>query len=359
METIEFTRKSFYQLVWSKSISVISKNYRISTSDVRKICKHYNIPLPTNGHWQKIKYNKAIIRIDLPEDEKVVQKKIELVKRNEGDKDISFFISPFNKRVYEIIKDSTYSFNVPLILKNPHPLILKTKKGLEDLDKLTKTNYEIERKVFNEILPIHTDLKLRNRALRIMNVIVSYIYKHNHSIVFEYGNCCVEMFGQKTEFYLRQKYNRIRTTDEKGWSNQSFIKTNNLEFRAGPSFRYKSWIDKKNKKLEEYIPNIIVWIEQDCRYWHDLRKEQAEQERRNEIERLKEEERLLLIKKTEERIQNLIIDSEKWSKATILRDYINAVIEKDKSNNTFDEQKKAWVKWAADIANSIDPLSSN
>ncbi|WP_218599205.1 hypothetical protein [Polaribacter sp. NJDZ03] len=359
MKTIEFTRKLFYNLVWSKSISAISKNYRISTSDVRKICKHFNIPLPLNGHWQKIKYNKAIIIIDLPENEKVVQEKIKLVKRNEGEKDIPFLTSPFNKRVFELKNNLTYSFNVPLTLKNPHPLILKAKKGLEDLDKLTKSNYEIERKVFNEILPIHTDLKLRNRALRIMNVIVSYIYKQNHSIVFEYGNCCVEMFGQKTEFYLRQKYNRIRTTDEKGWSNQSFIKTSNLEFRAGPSFNHKSWIDKENKKLEEYIPNIIAWIEQDCKYWHDLRKKQAEQERINEIERLKEEERLLLIKKEEVRIQNLIIHSEKWKKATILRNYINAAIEKDKSNNTFDEQKKAWVKWATDIANSIDPLTSN
>jgi hypothetical protein len=167
------------------------------------------------------------------------------------------------------------------------------------------------------------------------------------------------MFGQRTEFDLRQKYNRIRTTDERGWSNQTFVKSNNLEFRAGPSFSQKNWIDKKNKKLEEYIPNIIAWIEQNCKYWHDLRKKQAEQERINEIERLKEEERLLLIKKAEERIRNLIIDSEKWSKATILRDYINASIENDKLNNTFDEQKEDWVVWATDIANSIDPLISN
>jgi hypothetical protein len=244
-------------------------------------------------------------------------------------------------------------------LKNLHPLILKTKKGLENLNKLTKSNSDTEREVFNEIIHIHTDLKLRNRALRIMNVIVSYIYKQNHSIVFEYGRCYVEMFGQKTEFYLRQKYNRIRTRDEKGWSNQTFVKSNNLEFRAGPSFRQKNWIDKKNKKLEEYIPNIIAWIEQNCKYWHDLRKEQAEQERINKIERLEEEERLLLIKEEEERIQNLIIDSERWSKASLLRGYINASIENDKSNNTFNEQKEAWVKWATDIANSIDPLTSN
>jgi hypothetical protein len=94
MGSIAFTRKSFYELVWSKSISVISKNYRISTSDVRKICKHHNIPLPLNGHWQKIKYNKAIILIDLPESEKKVQEKIALVKRNKGDKDIPLLTSP-------------------------------------------------------------------------------------------------------------------------------------------------------------------------------------------------------------------------------------------------------------------------
>lgn len=158
--------------------------------------------------------------------------------------------SPFHKRIYELKNDPTFSFNVPLKLKNPHPLILKTKKGLESLDKLIKSNYETERKIYNEILHIHTDLKLRNRALRIMNVIISYIFKQNHSIVFEYGNCYVEMFGQKTEFYLRQKYNRIRNTNERGWSNQSFVKSNKLEFRAGPSYRHKSWIDKENKNLK-------------------------------------------------------------------------------------------------------------
>ncbi|PNW27816.1 hypothetical protein [Formosa algae] len=248
METTEYTRESFYNLVWSNSISAISKNYRISTSEVRKICKHYNIPLPTNGHWQKVKYNKDIIIIDLPESEIVIQEKIELVKRNEGDKEIPFLTSPFPKKVFELKNDSTFNFNGTLKLKNPHPLILKTKKGLEDLDKLTNSNYDTERNVFNSIIHIHTDLKLRNRALRIMNVIVSYIYKQNHSIIFEYGNCYVEMFGQRTEFDLRQKYNRIRTTDEKGFINQTFVKSNSLEFRAGPSYRHKSWIDKENKK---------------------------------------------------------------------------------------------------------------
>ena len=43
------------------------------------------------------------------------------------------------------------------------------------------------------------------------------------------------------------------------------------------------------------------------------------------------------MKKEGKRIHNLIVDIEKRRKATILRDYINAVIENNKSNKTFDE----------------------
>ncbi|WP_298310145.1 hypothetical protein [uncultured Aquimarina sp.] len=351
-----FTRKALYKLIWSKSTTAISKEYRISTTDLRKLCKHNKIPLPLNGHWQKIKHNKPTIVIDLPMIDDNDLEEIKLVKRNKGDEDIPFLTSPFHIKVYELKNDKSFNIEVPSKLKKPHPLIIKTKKKLDDFDKILKPDFHIQRELFKDILPIHTDIKLRNRALRIMNTIISVLYKKEATVVYRNTECLVEMFGQRTEINLRQKVNRVRSKNEQGYGNENWVKSEKLEFQAGPSYKRKNWIDGKNKKLEDCIAEIIVWIEQDCKYWHDLRKKQAEEERLLEIERAKENEKLRLIQLEKDRFTELVLDSEKWHKVTILRTYIRAVEKNAKKNNGLDDKKKEWLKWAKSKADSIDPL---
>src|SRR5690606_30540807 len=97
--------------------------------------------------------------------------------------------------------------------------------------------------------------------------------------------CHVEMFGQLAEINLRQKVYRIRDKDESGWGRESWEASDKLEFQAGPSFRQKNWIDNSKQKVEGRLPEIIAWIEKDCKFWHDLRKQQAEDEENREIQR--------------------------------------------------------------------------
>ena len=351
-----FTREFLYNIVWSKPTTEISKEYRISTNDVRKLCKYYNIPLPLQGHWQKIKHNKPSTVIHLPESDELIINAYRLVKRNEGDEDIPFLKSPFQKRVYEIKKDKTYNFIVPSTLKKPHPLILKTKNKLEEFDKLSKTEYHSQGELYNEILPIHTDKKMRSRALRIMNTIITNLYKKNYSVSFRNNSCFVEMFGQKTEINLRQKINRVREKDERGYGGNQWLKTDKLEFQAGPSYSRKNWIDGKNRKVEDVIPEILVWIEQNCQYWHDIRKKQAEEKRIQDIENEKESEKIRVIELESKRFETLISDSEKWHKAAKLRSYIKAVENKAKENNRLDLETKKWIEWARKKADRCDPL---
>lgn len=66
MEKITFTRKEIYNLVWSKSLLSLSKEYQISDNGLRKICKRLNIPLPPQGYWQKSSYFKERNKRKLP-----------------------------------------------------------------------------------------------------------------------------------------------------------------------------------------------------------------------------------------------------------------------------------------------------
>lgn len=59
-------RKQLYDLVWSKPVTHIAKEYGFSDNGIRKICKKHNIPLPKAGYWSKLKHNKKVVKEKLP-----------------------------------------------------------------------------------------------------------------------------------------------------------------------------------------------------------------------------------------------------------------------------------------------------
>jgi hypothetical protein len=67
MRKVTYTRKELYDLVWKEPLSRLAKKYKISDNGLRKICKRMNIPLPPNGHWQKVQYGYKVTPIKLPE----------------------------------------------------------------------------------------------------------------------------------------------------------------------------------------------------------------------------------------------------------------------------------------------------
>ena len=58
------TRKELYDLLCSIPLSTLAKKFEISDNGLRKICKRMNIPLPPNGHWQKVRYGKFMSRME-------------------------------------------------------------------------------------------------------------------------------------------------------------------------------------------------------------------------------------------------------------------------------------------------------
>lgn len=61
------TRKALYDLVWSEPMTTIAKRFQLSDVGLRKTCINHQIPLPTAGHWMKIKFKKKIKRAVLPQ----------------------------------------------------------------------------------------------------------------------------------------------------------------------------------------------------------------------------------------------------------------------------------------------------
>ncbi len=62
MDSIHFTRKELYDLVWKEPLLTLSKKYDISDVGLRKVCIRMKIPLPKAGHWQKLRHGKKVRR---------------------------------------------------------------------------------------------------------------------------------------------------------------------------------------------------------------------------------------------------------------------------------------------------------
>lgn len=61
-----FTREEFYELVWSKPMTHLAKDFRLSDVALHKICRKHDIPNPPLGLWAKHAAGHKVKRIPLP-----------------------------------------------------------------------------------------------------------------------------------------------------------------------------------------------------------------------------------------------------------------------------------------------------
>jgi hypothetical protein len=61
-----FTREEFYELVWTKPLTRLAKEFYMSDVALHKICRKHDIPNPPLGWWNKKEAGKAVKRTPLP-----------------------------------------------------------------------------------------------------------------------------------------------------------------------------------------------------------------------------------------------------------------------------------------------------
>ncbi|MFX0555630.1 hypothetical protein ACOCEA_02470 [Maribacter sp. CXY002] len=354
MDEKTFNRQELFELVWNEPLNKLAKKFNIEPQSLKDICTENNIPLPTLGFWSKVKFNKKVVKPTLPKI-KNEDPKINLDCKQH----IRKYRTDYHRRAFELEQRKDLNFKVPERISTYHSLIRASKKLLEKIDNSEKRLRYWEVANENDLLPIHTDLKHRDRALRFMDTLIKIVEAMGCKIIFYCNSAHVEMFGQKTEINLRQKVYRIRTKDESGWSRESWEKSDKLEFQAGPSFNQKKWIDNTKRNIEECLPEIIAWIEKDCKYWHDLRAQQAIEENK----RLLQEQKLEALKKAKEseqaKVNQLFSNAENWNKAQVAERYIRAMEKQAVLKNEMNSNTKDYISWAREVIKNLNPLSSN
>ena len=354
-ENIKISRQELYNLVWSKPMSKLALEYNISDNGLRKICEKFDIPLPLLGHWQKIQYNKKVKVIPLPKDFKG-DDSITLNERKEGHSKENEGISQFHKLLKEISSDNSLSFKVPDKLSNPDQFIIKAKEDLANKAKEKYGTYRGITTTSSGVISISVAPKNCSRALRIMDKIIKLLKQRGHNIIVNHNTTHVVIRGEEIKVRLREKLKRVTIPNPKySWDNSEYVPTGILSFKID-EYPEKEFNDTNNQTLEEQIPKILTKLELVS---EKIKRDNEEREIRHQ-EYIKQREIEEAIKKRHanevENFKRLLEDSERWKKATDLKNFITAIENKAIKENTLSEELSNWIKWANDKADWFDPL---
>lgn len=348
METITLTRKEFYDLVWKESLTALSNKYALTYDGLKKLCKKNNIPIPQNGYWSKLKFNKSVIIENLP----VIsaENSIELIIRKEDSK-ISYDQTPYTILIKQIESDTKAPLAVPDILNKPDILIKNT---IELHKRRKKEPYYRNENI--DTIRISVDEINYNRALLIMDSFIKLLRYRGHSFRRDRNNWGPHIVVKDVEFYFHLREVQKRIPPEKLYGSSTFIPTGILLIKIGESYKAIEWKDA-NVKLENQLVKIVAKIEllaekellwrEECRI-HAIQR--AEEDKiRKEFQARREKE----LSKT----KRLFSDAERFNKATIYRNFIKATEQNANTENKLTEELIDWIKWANDKADWFDPIT--
>lgn len=352
MTKITFTRKELYNLVWSKPMIKIANEYSISDNGLRKICRRMKIPLPQQGHWQKVEYGKKANKIILP-------------KKYDGDKSITLIerVGEYNtnkQSQFSILKSevealNTYSLVVPDKLSKPDKLIITARKSLlvnkpsmqHNQEGLVNTNR-------NEINIVVSPGSIR-RSLRFMDTLIKLLKKRGHKVVIgSDGVTYAVIRNEEIQIQLKEKLKRV-IIDNGSWKRQELHPTGKLAFRYG-WFNKREVVDGKSLFLEERLSFILAKLELKAKKEKELRLEREAYH--NKVE--EENKRKIFIQKQKndelEKFKNLFASAKLLHEANTIREYANTVRVKALKNNNLSKEVKKWLEWVEKKADWYDPL---
>lgn len=315
---------------------------------LRKLCIRHNIPIPKNGHWQKVRFGKIPPIVELP----ISQANDAVTIRMSDDpeaKSINYYINKLQK---EIEDQLGAELQVPKRLSKPHELITAT---YERIQAKAKRDYNSKiYKIYPKELDLAVSAKQLNRALIIFNTIIKLFMKRGPELIVEDRETKVIIFDQAIGLRIREK-NRIIKESNGHWPSQRYEPTGILYLSAKVSWSDKTWSEGK-QPLEVQLSRIIAYLEIKA---GELKIEND----KREIERI-EGERIKLQRKQFEALQDeelkkfklLLGDVDKWRKIKLLRKYINEFEAANKDEGSQNNGFMGYIEWARKKINWYDPL---
>lgn len=347
----ELTRKALYNLVWSKPLTRLAKEYAYSDNGLRKICKKHNIPLPKSGYWSKVKFNKKVKKEKLPKGDESI--KIELHIRKEGQESINHPNSE-SAKIKQEIENSELPLVVPDRLSKPDELVVKAKEDLKEKEPSIWGTSEGLLSTSSGIINLQVSKSNISRALRFMDAFIKLIKKRGHSIKVTDGTMVV-INGENLKIRIREFVKREEINDN-GWKRSGYRPTGELSFRLEDTYPEKMWRDGKNSQIETKLSTILATLELKAK---ENKERRIEREIRHRNWQEQEEIKKALQKKKDNELskfKELLSMATRWHKAEYLRNFIKELENNDLKLQFQNEVIEDAIQWAKEKADWYDPL---
>ena len=345
----QISRKELYDLVWSKPLLQLAKEFGLSDNGLRKICKKYDIPLPKMGYWQKVQFGKKVEKEKLGNSKNWTNIKITIRESEANDEE--HHLTKVARTLKEIEQACSNLLPVPKTLSKPHPLVKEAKINLDSKKKKTSwRNLPECIQTDRHLLSISVQKHNVPRALLIMDTFIKMAERRGHKIIIDHNGTKLIVNGEKFGIRFREKHTRQDVLNER-WPTTENVPNDKL------SIKYDYYIDKewadKGTLLEDQLPRIIAYFE--------IRsieiKEQREQSRITQKEADRKREIELKLKALQEwelkKHDILITASQTWIKAENLKRFVAKIEECNHESLKTQE----WLKWANLKLIELDPLS--
>lgn len=175
MEKTVLTRQELYDLVWSLPMSKLAKKFKVEQERLKEICTENTIPLPKRGYWSKVRFNKKEVKAPLPK----IENSNFLINLKTRE-----FRTDYHKRAFELEQRKYLKFKVPGSISTYRPLVKTSKKLLENID-ISENKFKYWQVAQeHDLLPIHTDSKIRSRVLGFMDALIRILEAMVYNMVF-------------------------------------------------------------------------------------------------------------------------------------------------------------------------------
>lgn len=355
---ISFSTAELFDKVWETPVLQLAQEIGVSDAALGKACRKAGIPLPGRGHWAK-QANIRPQKPKLPKNNGTVEFKV---------LDRSAIPRPSPKPV-----KTEQTIQVPDLLKEPHPLViqwLKVARSAKIIDGFLGTRGR-------RVLDIKTSAASIDRCARFFDTLIKAAEREGYSWKITGANTTsVIVNNEAVAVRLVERVKRLPSPPQPpqarrpggAWTpdfsrmvnpRYEWIPTGELAFQIDEYTDYgerKNWKDTKTGLVETKIADILVGL---ARTSVLLKKKREEREIQAREYAAAEAVRLERVRKAEiqHRLQLKLINyTEKWEQAERLRSFIAVVAKRVECAQAVDPTAaKAWLEWAHQQANLLDP----
>ncbi len=354
------SREQLYTQVWTEPFTKLGPKHNVSPTDLRKLCQKFLIPIPVQGHWQRIAFGK---KIEMPPLKSYTCFTLRLKKKKVllKTKETTPAITVKSKVSTPIIK---YKINVKHSLMNPHPIIARTRDSL----KSQKTNDYGLLWAGGDCVDIRISPANYKHVLRVLDALFKWFEKHGYTIVSSnsYYGTYIEIDGERVQIAVDEKSKVTKTTlvDNGYWTHteREYTPSNKVSLLI-KSYTWRgnlrrTWSAGKLYTLEEVLPMFIDGIFVFATKMKEERL-QREKEAREQKEARRQKKYKVQCEELEQKmIARLENEVKNWHLSMQLKSYILAVEEKAKiqEGEILSPETIAWIEWANIHLDEIDPL---